>query len=170
MTQLLRYGVRCSINSYKRFLRERSFVRWEIRSRRRISITKRRLFPSFVHPGNVNTVLKHGWLPRQPGAYFIDMECCEESLTKRIQRGFMNGIRPERSEGDSLRSESEMMVCIWRPGQPTLSKTYLDLDSVVAIALDITEGLTHVHKHNTVHRDLKPQNGISVLSMSSTDS
>lgn len=89
------------------------------------------------------------------------MEYCEESLAKRIQRGFQRGFRivtkPKPIEGDSLRSESEMIV--W---------TELDWRSVVAIALDITAGLIHVHEHGTAHRDLKPQNGISVLSFSST--
>lgn len=56
-------------------------------------------------------VLKHGWLPRQQGAYFIDMECCEESLNRRLQRAVATRFILVRTESSvSGLSESDLMV------------------------------------------------------------
>jgi serine/threonine protein kinase len=89
------------------------------------------------------TVLRHGWLPRNPSYYFIDMEYCRETLEAKIPT-------------------------IWRDLRhgPTESRPILkDFDwvEVTDVGVDIAAGLEYIHKHGMVHRDLKPRNGISSL-------
>jgi serine/threonine protein kinase len=85
------------------------------------------------------TVLRHGWLPRNPSYYFIDMEYCGETLESKIPK-------------------------VWRDLRHTETRPVLkDFDwvAVTAVGFDIAAGLEYIHKHGMVHRDLKPRNGIS---------
>jgi serine/threonine protein kinase len=85
------------------------------------------------------TVLRHGWLPRNPSYYFIDMEYCGITLESKI---------PE----------------IWRDLRATEGRPILknfDWVAVTDAGVDIAKGLEYIHNHGMVHRDLKPRNGIS---------
>ena len=88
----------------------------------------------------VVAVLKHGWLPRHPSYYFIDMEYCELSLEEYIERKTRALIVQDKNvDGlDKIR--------------PTL------LGANMKIALEVTLGLFHIHRNGIVHRDLKPRN------------
>jgi serine/threonine protein kinase len=90
-----------------------------------------------------NTMNKHlvivhnqGKLPDSP-YYFIDMELCEKGLDQYITNCHspLNSTLHENS-CESVTSE------LWK------------------ILRDVADGLTFIHSHSEVHRDLKPQNGI----------
>jgi serine/threonine protein kinase len=90
------------------------------------------------------TVLRHGWLPRNPSYYFIDMEYCGETLEAKIPT-------------------------IWRDLRQESCPILKDFDwvEVTDVGLDIAAGLEYIHQHGMVHRDLKPRNGLSSLIFSS---
>jgi serine/threonine protein kinase len=91
-----------------------------------------------------NTMNKHlvivhsqGRLPDSP-YYFIDMELCEKGLDQYITDYHSQHI----STGTPSQNSQGAMSEIWR------------------IMRDVTDGLTFIHSHSEIHRDLKPQNSI----------
>jgi serine/threonine protein kinase len=85
---------------------------------------------------NKHLVIVHnkGKLPDSP-FYFIDMELCEKNLNQYITNYHS---QPISSRSENFHHNAE----IWR------------------IMRDVTNGLTFIHSHSEVHRDLKPQNSI----------
>ena len=106
---------------------------------------------------NIVEVIRHGWLPRNRNLYYIDMEYCQETLEHRI-RGKEAVERREAQiasygDFDEIVHAKENMI-----KQPP--KIEFDWKPVVDIIDDIASALMYIHEKETVHRDLKPQNGI----------
>jgi serine/threonine protein kinase len=121
-------------------------------------------------PGGSNTVVevtKHGWLPRHPSLYYMDMEYCLETLESRIHGAgqkseIASTLDSEIHEGevDSLSTGSLAAASskIASSNDPNESPPEFDWQSVVNIIEDINRGLIYLHQNKTVHRDLKPKN------------
>lgn len=90
----------------------------------------------------VVAVLKHGWLPRHPSYYFIDMEYCEDSLDEYIERTTKTHslIFQDKNDDGINRIRGRRLWVNLR------------------IALEVAFGLFHIHRNGIVHRDLKPRN------------
>lgn len=73
--------------------------------------------------------------------YFIDMELCETDLEEymSVKKQGIRGL----IDWDVARNEGQREFII------------------VAIVQQLLGGLAYVHKHNMVHRDMAPQNGIT---------
>jgi len=121
-----------------------------------------RTLSELCRPGRSNTVvevIKHGWLPRHPSLYYIDMEYCPETLESRIHGGKSGSVL------DSVSGQVEVESLSTLTADPTPSDKSnepspdFDWESVVGIMNDINRGLIYLHENNTVHRDLKPKNG-----------
>ena len=80
---------------------------------------------------NLIEIYHHGWLT--PDHYYIDMEFCHANLADYI-------ANPPFARFDP--SCGPEALC----------------NNVIPILDDIARGLEYIHKHNQVHRDLKPQN------------
>jgi len=120
-------------------------------------------------------VMKHGWLPRHPSLYYIDVEYCPETLESRIHGTVetFKEVGPASSldnESDSLSVEISKLLTVpmtettYPPRSTDLTSediavTEFDWRSVVVIIEDITQGLVYLHENHIVHRDLKPKNG-----------
>jgi serine/threonine protein kinase len=74
-------------------------------------------------------VLGHGWLPRNPSYYYIDMEYCPMTLEEYNEMDDLLG---------SVKNEN--------------------LKAVVLLALHLSLGLRYIHQNGIAHRDLKPRN------------
>ena len=120
------------------------------------------------HSRTVVEVIKHGWLPRHPSLYYIDMEYCPETLEGRIHppRAIqkLNGSgststldRSSDQDGDFLYTRATQYPPIDPPNSNTPNE--FDWQSIVNIIEDITRGLIYLHNNKTIHRDLKPKNG-----------
>jgi len=90
-------------------------------------------------------VIKHGWLPRNPSYYYIDMECCTETLEDRIR---IMGRNPLVYKGPVVN------------GQPEPAIAWAQLLPVLKIMHQMSSGLAYIHGKGVVHRDLKPRNGM----------
>ena len=133
-----------------------------------------RMLSELCSPGRSQTVVevrRHGWLPRHPSLYYIDMEYCPQTLESHIH-GSVDTIRETRhavrlnNESDAFSNELPVPT-----SNPNPSTTNIDLESedavetefewqaVVAIVEDISQGLVYLHEKHVVHRDLKPKNG-----------
>jgi serine/threonine protein kinase len=80
---------------------------------------------------NLIEIYHHGWLDGDH--YYIDMEFCHANLADYIANPLFTRLDP---------SCGPQALC----------------DNVIPILDDIARGLEYIHKHNQVHRDLKPQN------------
>jgi serine/threonine protein kinase len=80
-------------------------------------------------------VLGHGWLPRNPSYYYIDMEYCPMTLE-------------EYNEMDNVKDDP------WPLGGVKKE----NLKAVVLLALHLSLGLHYIHQNGIAHRDLKPRN------------
>ena len=133
-----------------------------------------RTLSEVCRPGRSLTVvevIKHGWLPRHPSLYYIDMEYCPETLENRIHEAVQNRKGTESETMlDSERDQGEADLLSTRITQVPPNKSpntndpnnlspEFDWQSVVDIIEDITQGLIYLHKNHIVHRDLKPKNG-----------
>jgi serine/threonine protein kinase len=130
-----------------------------------------RMLSDLCRPGGSNTVVevtKHGWLPRHPSLYYMDMEYCLETLESRIHGAgqkseIASTLDSEIHEGevDSLSTGSLAAASskIASSNDPNESPPEFDWQSVVNIIEDINRGLIYLHQNKTVHRDLKPKNG-----------
>lgn len=86
---------------------------------------------------NIVEVFRHERLPFYSPYYYLDMEYCQMNLEEFIDR--MNSID-------------------WRLSVVNTVRT-------LQIVVQILNGVAYIHDHNEVHRDLKPRNGKSLLSM-----
>jgi serine/threonine protein kinase len=68
--------------------------------------------------------------------YFIDMELCDQSLDRYIS--------------DFHSTQNTKLQNALKEGHAT---------SIWKIMRDVTDGLSFIHSHLEIHRDLKPQNG-----------
>ena len=93
-------------------------------------------------------VIKHGWLPRNPSYYFVDMLFCSETLEDRIRTmALFPYLRPHEQQTTE--------------GLLVMPRVYVHkIVPVIKIIHQIVAGLAYVHSMGAVHRDLKPRNGI----------
>ena len=95
----------------------------------------------FCHPAthsNIITILRHGPLANST-YYFIDMELCDFNLNTYIEELWTPTPDDERLG--------------FLPDEPNRRMRY-----VWTIMSQIASGVTHIHSHKVIHRDLKPQN------------
>src|SRR5271155_1660154 len=97
------------------------------------------------HPNIIN-ILHHGWLNKDQWYYF-DMELCAMNLEDFIHGPYIETLGGQYFDPTYLGNEHECLK-LWN------------------IMRDITSGLDYIHSLREVHRDLKPQNGISIVSRS----
>ena len=91
---------------------------------------------------NIVSVLKWGELPNSP-YYFIDMELCDLNLAVYIHRTDTPSLSESLPYFIKDASVDLRALQIWN------------------IMRQIAKGITYIHKHDLVHRDVKPANGIS---------
>jgi len=117
---------------------------------------------------NVVEMYEHGWLDKTKSLYFIDMEYCSETLKARIS-GAPKHTKHHDMERDSTQEfleqntkdifpSSNFRLLVHRTPEEGNSIQF-DFESVAKIVEDIVSGLAYLHKHETVHRGLKPGNG-----------
>jgi serine/threonine protein kinase len=82
-------------------------------------------------------ILRHGWL--SSSYYFFDMQPCDMNLEDYISDKYKDKI--------------------------TFEGTYTS--RIFTILSQITSGVHFIHKHKQVHRDLKPKNGTSLVTVES---
>lgn len=87
---------------------------------------------------NTNTIVKvfaNGWLPHHPTIYYIDMEYCEDTLERYIDR------IPQKlfdTQGTTSTLSCDQIL------------------QVISISHQIARGLKYIHENGSVHRDLDP--------------
>jgi|SRR5277367_4560099 serine/threonine protein kinase len=109
--------------------------------------TVQKLCEPGVHK-NVVTVLNCGKL--SPSHWFIDMELCQLNLGTYILRKWTPLLK------QSVPFLTEI---------PSSSAT-TEISQMGDVMKDIGGGVEFIHSHEMIHRDLKPQNGILLLSSS----
>jgi serine/threonine protein kinase len=82
---------------------------------------------------NLVAVYRYGKLPDSP-YYYIDMEFCDLNLHECI-------YEYERKDHSAFKGLSQ-----------------LDTKALLQIMRDVSRGLTFIHEHKEVHRDIKPNN------------
>jgi len=95
---------------------------------------------------NIITILQHGWLNKDQWYYF-DMELCAINLDDFIHGPYITALGDQYFDPTCVGNQHECLK-LWN------------------IMRDITSGLNYIHGLREVHRDLKPQNGISIDSRS----
>jgi serine/threonine protein kinase len=92
---------------------------------------------------NVVEVFQHGFLPNN-SFYYIDMELCDSNLHDYVYQGrSINWMTPESNEPTFVDRNAPLpdkMLNVW------------------TIMRHVCQGVEYIHRHNQVHRDLKPQN------------
>jgi len=91
---------------------------------------------------NIVPILRQGWI-EENRTYFLDMECCLMTLD--------TFIRAELSSAIGLDNFLSLTITF---------QSISHIFSLWGIMRDITAGLRFIHSINTIHRDLKPKNGI----------
>lgn len=94
---------------------------------------------------NVINVIMHGRFNPTSATYFIDMELCNINLEEYIQ-GTKVGIRG---------------LIDWETAHKEEQRQFL----IIAIMQQLLSGLAFIHRHDEVHRDMAPQNGIRFTSL-----
>ena len=77
--------------------------------------------------------------------YFLDMEFCDLNLETYIKWDWKDAMRERIHYGTE--AEIEVLLPILR------------LLQILQIMKSICSGLTFIHDHKEIHRDLKPRNG-----------
>lgn len=90
---------------------------------------------------NIISILQHGWLNKDQWYYF-DMELCAMNLEEFIYGRYITTLGSEYFDPIAVEKGLECLK-LWN------------------IMRDITRGLEYIHSLREVHRDLKPQNGMS---------
>ena len=75
--------------------------------------------------------------------HFIDMERCAFNLEKHILSLHRKASKPERGTISHTESSEHEKI----------------LFTVQEVMIDITSGVSFIHSHKQIHRDLKPRNG-----------
>jgi len=98
---------------------------------------------------NVVAVLGCGRLRLALLYYFIDMELCELNLGTYISRKWTRELE------QSVPFLSEIHSSVTR-----------EISQMGQVMTDIGRGVEFIHSHEMIHRDLKPQNGTLLVSLS----
>jgi serine/threonine protein kinase len=105
---------------------------------------------------NIVEILGYGEL-RHPNYFFIDMELCDLNL-----HDYLYGKRPIDDANSTDQSFTNMVFV------PTDCEFHLRFQNIFTIMIHINRGLKFSHQHGLVHRDLKPNNGSSVIPRTSS--
>jgi serine/threonine protein kinase len=100
---------------------------------------------------NIIGILKQGWL--HGSLFFIDMELCELNLSDYIYRErpiLVNALRSDQN------GQPQDLAFIQEYEGPLARMV-----NVWTIMIHIASGLSFLHIHKQVHRDLNPKNGLS---------
>jgi serine/threonine protein kinase len=90
---------------------------------------------------NIVAMIERGKFPLA-GYYFLDMELCDLSLENYIQRKW-TPLMEQKVSYFTVEIPSRMKIAhIWD------------------IMEDVTRGLSFIHNHKEIHRDLKPRNSM----------
>ena len=109
-------------------------------------------FLKVVHHPNIIHVLDRGWYNIPITCHFIDMELCDLDLNEYIHKPASRVSIVQALTGVSHNPNDFAFI---QTECPPLNK----IRNVWAIVRDIAHGLEEIHRHNLVHRDLKPRNG-----------
>lgn len=110
---------------------------------------------------NIIGILRHGWIDSPYQYYFIDMEFCDFNLHNYIHEPTTIII-----EMDDLPNHSQTVDPIALLSG-TIKKEVgwsMKLHNIWTIMNETASGLAFLHRHGQVHRDLKPRNGIFLMS------
>jgi len=97
---------------------------------------------------NIITIMDHGWIKDY---YFIDMELCDLTLNDYIQY---------------FKAESGLLTFdVESSASPVFVQkncsALMRMINIWTIGIHVARGIDFLHKHDQVHRDLKPRNGMT---------
>jgi len=98
---------------------------------------------------NIVRMLNHGWLGNPHNYFYMDMELCDINLHEYIYLprslnfdvGLLSSMRTPTYVGENC-------------------SPLVRVRNILTIMTHISRGLEFLHRHNQVHRDLKPRNGL----------
>jgi serine/threonine protein kinase len=119
------------------------------------------------HP-NIVQVLQYGQLQEGVAMYFIDMELCTVSLEQYIQAENVQELDQWKeyqkiAKDPTDDSRKTVRSLVQDKSQVPFTATYIILQHIV-------NGLLYIHCLREVHRDLSPQNSMSIYFKLTSDS